>query len=172
MKSSLLPQSGFTLLEILVFTGLTSILLLSASAIFMTFLVNQSAIMQRQKIKIEGDNALKQMTQILREAKTVENCPGSAQRVVYENVFREQGEFYIHNYFHDGNEMSRIASKSSSGTVYLTSEDFAASNFSADCRVKDESYLLKIKFSLSSKGPDFEAHPFTQTFENSVSLRN
>lgn len=166
---NLLPapsRSGFTLIEVLVITGITVILLLSASAIFMTFLLNQSLVTQKQKIKIDGDNALKQITQVLREARTIENCAQveADEAIVFSDILGNQGEFYITD--------DRLASESALQTVYLTSDDLRAFNFSANCSLSQDSYLVKIQFSLADDEPSFSQNPLQQTFEANVSLRN
>lgn len=174
-KSLFLPQvfqpsskSGFTLLEVLVMTGITVILLLSATAIFMTFLVNQSLITQKQKIKTQGDNALKQMTQVLREAREVVNCEEVAidQEITYKDIANNEGSFFI--------EENRIASDSASSSdrVFLTADDLTVSEFSPSCTLGYESYLVKIKFTLEIETQSFADSPLKQTFEADVSLRN
>jgi type II secretory pathway component PulJ len=159
-------QSGFTLIEVLVMTGLTVILLLSASAIFMTFLLNQSLVTQKQQIKSEGDNALKQMVQVLRQAKTIEDCQTGQDEITFTDVSNSQGRYYLDL------DNNRIASASTPPTVYLTSDDLSVSNFSADCALSHESYLVKFQFTLSNNTPSFGSNPLEQTFEASVSLRN
>ena len=157
-------KSGFTLIEVLVITGLTAILLLSSSAIFMTFLVNQSLISQKQQIKIEGDNALKQMSQVLREAKVVEECGVGKSNIIFSDLSGNQATF--------DNTNDRVASKSGNSTTYLTSENLALSNFLTDCFYVNNSYLVKIQFTLTNPGPNFNNNPLNQTFSTTVNLRN
>lgn len=164
---SFLPQhsqSGFTLIEVLVMTGLTVILLLSASAIFMTFLLNQSLITQKQQIKNEGDNALKQMIQVLRQAKTIENCDTGESELTFTDIANNQGRFYLAS--------NRIASESSQPTIYLTSDNIQVTNFLANCSLSYESYLVNFQFTLSNNTPNFGEDPIQQTFTANVSLRN
>ncbi len=158
--------SGFTLIEILVITGLTVILLLSASAIFMTFLLNQSLVTQKQQIKIEGDNALKQMVQVIREAKDIENCENveANQAINFTNILGNQGWFFL--------ESNRVASTSAIGTIYLTSDSIFVSDFNPSCVFDQSTYLVKIEFKLVGVNPGFGQTPFEQTFKANVNLRN
>ena len=165
---------GFTLIEVLVMTSLAVIIMLSAVILLMTFLLNQTRITQRQKIRTEGDNALKQMVQVLREAKEVENCDGEEKNeIVYQDVYDLEGEFTIAT---DEENIPRISRINHLGeTVYLTSEDLQATNFNAICTYNEneDNYFIRFNFDLANiKAPRFTDEPLSQTFEASVSLRN
>ena len=164
--------SGFTLIEVLVMTGITVILLLSATTIFMTFLVNQSLVMQKQKIKIDGDNALKQMTQMLREAREVVNCDdvSADQEIIYKNISGEVSTFSVM----EDSGTQRIASASGEpvATTFLTSGEFEVSDFSPDCMEENEAYLVTVTFNLTDNSLSFSQNPLQQNFTTKVSLRN
>lgn len=171
-KSS--ARSGFTLIEVLVMTSLAVIIMLSAVILLMTFLLNQTRITQRQKIRTEGDNALKQMVQVLREAKELAECDGEEKdEITYQDVYNLEGRFTITT---DEESIPRISlTNHLEETIYLTSQDLHATNFNATCTYNETegSYFINFNFELVNiKAPRFAEDPLSQTFEASVSLRN
>lgn len=64
-------KNGFTLLELLVATSLTVILLLAVSSVFMTFLLADARTNLRRQIQSEGAEMISRMEFLLRNSKTV-----------------------------------------------------------------------------------------------------
>lgn len=78
MKNS--QQAGYTLIEILVVSGLSIMLMLTISAMFMTFLIGNSSTNIRKTLNAEGSYALSQIAFILRNALTVSSeCTGTPE---------------------------------------------------------------------------------------------
>ena len=184
MMKSLCPQqslkrakqkSGFTLIEVLVVTGLTVIIMLGTVSLFMTFMLNQARVTRKQRVKTVGDNALKQIVQVLREARQIVNCDGdgsSTNSIIFQDLSGLEGVYDLRiDEISEGN--SRIASSAGEATVYLTPEDIEASSFFATCYPSENSYFIRFNFTLEdSGGAVFSNQPTTQTFSASVSLRN
>lgn len=70
-------KAGFTLVELLVTTAITSIILLSASTILMTFFLSNSRTTIRRQIKSEGNRALGRIEFIARGGQSCTNLAGN-----------------------------------------------------------------------------------------------
>lgn len=159
-------NSGFTLTEVLVITSLTVIIMLSSVVLFMTFLLNQNLISQKQKLKTEGDNALKQITQILREANQITDCPFVNQTSL---TFIDPTQAEISLTVVD----SRLTINQTDLSINLNSEDLSAQNLLVTCREGEEATLVSVSFELTNNTAlRFTETPITQTFSTTVSLRN
>ncbi len=149
-------------------TSLAVILLLSSVVLFMAFLLNQNQIAQRQKIKTEGDNALKQIRQILREAKTIEGCSFSEEDSL---TLRDLQDNQTTIEVHDHNQRLGLTDIAGN-TTYLTGEDLTARNFQADCIAGHETVSVDIEFTLVNEKIGGLGQAGSQTFGTSVNLRN
>ncbi len=76
-------RAGFTLVELLVVTSLVILLLMTVSAMFMTFLVSNAQTNIRRQIKAEGNQMIAQVEFLFRSAKSVTriNADGSIESV-------------------------------------------------------------------------------------------
>lgn len=63
-------QAGFTLIEMLVVLTITVLLMMTVSIFFMTFVVGNTKAVFEQKLKRDGDQAMTQMTTMLRNARS------------------------------------------------------------------------------------------------------
>lgn len=61
-------RSGFTLIEVMIVVSLSVLLMLTASSLFMTFLIGNTKTTTTQLVKAEGEYALNQMEFLLRNA--------------------------------------------------------------------------------------------------------
>lgn len=66
--SALKSQFGMTMIELLIVVTLSAMLLLAASAVFMTFLIGGAKINSQSAVKQEGEYALTQIEFLLRNA--------------------------------------------------------------------------------------------------------
>jgi prepilin-type N-terminal cleavage/methylation domain-containing protein len=66
--NKLSKQRGFTLIELLIVVSLSVMLMLSASSLFMTFLLGNTKVARSQIIKHEGEYAMSQIDFLLRNA--------------------------------------------------------------------------------------------------------
>lgn len=158
-------QMGFTLIEILVITGITVVILLTAVSFFMTFLINQARITQRQQLKNAGESVLKQMTQTLREAKEIEPCTTNMNSLIFSTINNNQAEYILMPGY--------ILYILGDDSFPITPEDMVVGSFVANCYHTQDSQLVKVIISLTNpkiQGPSGEA--LTQEFSTSVQLRN
>ncbi|KUK79570.1 MAG: hypothetical protein XD95_0303 [Microgenomates bacterium 39_7] len=165
MKNNSLKQIfGFTLIEVLVITGLTAIIMLATVSLFMTFLFNQGKISQRQEIKNAGNNALKQITQVLREAKRIDSCSLGRDEINYVDLNNHAGSFI---------EDDGILILNTGTQVDLTPDHLRVDDFSADCYEGDPSQYIKVSFTLVNPNPGgLSGDPISQDFSTSITLRN
>ncbi len=70
-------KNGFTLLELLVATALTVVLLLGVSSVFMTFLLADARGNLRRQVQSEGAEMISRMEFLLRNSKTVTCDPAA-----------------------------------------------------------------------------------------------
>ncbi len=158
-------KKGFTLIEVLVITGLTVIILLSTVVLFMTFMINQASISRKQAIKIAGDNALKQIEQTLRGVRGIQTCTENLNDVSFYDLTNQTGRFYKDN--------NRIASAAGSETYYLTPDDLNVDSFDVNCYPGQDKELVHFSFTLSdNSGFGLSDSPLQQTFTTSVGVRN
>lgn len=150
-------------------TSLTMIIMLGTVSLFMTFLLNHVRVTRRQRIKNAGDNAIKQITRIMREAGSITNCESNTNTIEFMDLNNISGTYYLE----DGESGGRIASNSSGTTYYLTPDDIAAGSFEASCHNIRDSYFVRFSFTLTdSNSIGFSSQTLTQTFSGSVNLRN
>lgn len=175
MKSSINlasnKKTGFTLIEVLVISGLTVIIMLSTVSLFMTFLISQARITQKQQLKNAGNSAIQQMTQILREVKAIDPCISAASNtIVFTNLDNKSGSYQLGT-FDNGN--NGIYYTLDGAARPITSEDMDIISFITNCYVGQQSQLVKITFVLQNskiQGPSGE--PLSQEFSANVQLRN
>ncbi len=157
--------NGFTLIEILVITGITVVVLLTAVSFFMTFLINQAKITQRQQLKNAGESLLKQMTQVLREAQGIEPCSTNMNSLLFSTVNNNQAGYSLSS--------NQIFYTLEGDSFSITPEDMVVGSFIANCYPTQDSQLVKVTISLTNpkiQGPS--GKPLTQEFSTSVQLRN
>lgn len=168
-------SSGFTLIEVLVMTSLAVIILLSSVSLFMTFLLNQATISQRQKVRTEGDNALKQMVQLLREAKSIENCEtaSTTNSIVFKDVDNNEATFLIKAQDEGEGAVNRIVLQADN-EIFLTTKDLQANDLLVNCSYNQNqgTYFIRFSFDLINPKRTLTDKELSQTFEASVSLRN
>ena len=158
------PNYGFTLVEVLVITSLTVILLLGSMTIFMTFMLNQSRLMSKQRIQKAGDDALAQMTRVLREARSIPGCDIDMDPLPFVDLLEKSGSYTI-------DDDDRISSEAAETTYLLTPDNLTASAFTANCYSGVESDYLKISFTISDDNT-LGGQILTQDFSTGISLRN
>ena len=116
-------MKGFTLIELLVVVSLTTVLMLTAASVFMTFMIGNEKTTVTQGVQSEGQHALQAMEFLLRNSiRLVPNsesytCERNMSRIAFRNVDSGTTELYVENDASDNN-IVKIASNSG---VYLTS---------------------------------------------------
>jgi len=126
--------------------------------------------MSKQRIQKAGDDALAQMTRVLREARSIPDCDDLvgnpltiADPLIFVDLLEKSGGYAL-----DGGQ---IASTSASGTYLLTPENLTTTVFNANCYPGVESDYLKISFTISDDNT-LGGQILTQDFSTGISLRN
>lgn len=158
-------QTGFTLIEILVTTSLTVLIMLTITSMFMTFLVSNSKTNIKKIVKEEGLYAMSQMEFILKNAyyldETTHACTADMDTI--EVVSLDGGV----------TTFSDQAGKIASNSAALTSDQVTLSSLNFDCSGEVSNRSIKIYFELQKNAPTLsEDSSVTQTFESTVNIRN
>ena len=169
-------RSGFTLIELLIVVSITVILMLTASVLFMTFLISSSKINSAQLVKQEGRYALQQMEFLLRNALELlpneldQECEADMSEIKFLSIDGGITSLGIEEV--DGT--NKIASNSG---IYLTSNAVEVTNGPIfDCtQDSDQSHPhINITFTLrkGTPGLDQTRDIVEETFTTSTTLRS
>lgn len=169
-------RSGFSLIELLIVVTLTVMLLLTASVLFMTFLVGGSKVNNTQLVKQEGQYAISQMEFLLRNAVELlpndsgNECVTDMSQIKFKSIDGGITKLFTQE---DGG-VNKIASNSgiylTSGAVDLATEpDF-------DCyQPNDEAHPhINITFTLrkGTPGTNLDRDIVEETFTTSTTIRS
>lgn len=158
-------QSGFTLIELLVVTSLLVFLLISISALFMTFMLSASRLNTRNTVKAEGRHALNQMEFMLRNALEIStNGNGQVCSTGMNRIALLSSDGFI-------TEFSALDGKIASNSAKLTSESVqivSGPTFDCEYGATGDGYV-RITFELRKTIPD---SVISERFSSIVSLRN
>lgn len=165
-------QTGFTLVELLITTSLTVMLMLTITTLFMTFLIGNSKTNIRKKVKEEGLTALSQMEFIIKNAHYVEGTCSSGTSIDITSLdggtttYRQQTV----------NGIDKIASTSASTppvTKYLTSDSVNISDLNFACTGETGNRQITISFKLTKNAPTLgEESIIEEDFKSIVNMRN
>lgn len=158
-------QTGFTLVELLITTALTVLLMLTITTMFMTFLIGNSKTNIRKTVKEEGLHALNQMEFIIRNARnydaSFQTCTSGLSTI---RVVGLDGG--LTTYSDTG---GKIASNSSR----LTSDAVTLSGLNFDCSGDVGNRQVKITFMLTKAAPTLSADSnISESFESTINMRN
>ena len=166
-------KNAFTLIEVLVVTALTVILMLSVTTLFLSFMASSSRTNLEQQIKSEGKTVMDHISYLLRNGRQITYCSSGIKEITIANIDGYETTLLIEN---DGTA-DRIASTSSAtDTVYLSSVATSVSNLNFDCyeSTMEKGQYVQVSFDLSLGQVD-SSNPldsYTQTFSQGVLLRN
>lgn len=169
-------QKGYSLIELIVVVGLTSILAIAITAIMMSSLLSSSRVRTLIKIRQAGDLAMTQVQQLIRNAKSIDECSSGngASTDDYIIITGQDGELTTLETEEISPGEYKIASTSALRIRYLNTEDIPAQAFNLTCEPSDtETTLVKIFFTLANEAAS--GRPFdspTVNFETSIELRN
>lgn len=158
-------QTGFTLVELLITTSLTVLLMLTITTMFMTFLIGNSKTNIRQTVKEEGLHALSQMEFIIRNARnydaSFQACTTNRSTI---RVVGLDGGLTIY---------SNTGGKIASNSARLTSDAVTLSGLNFDCSGDTGNRQVKITFTLTKAAPTLGADSdIVESFESIVNMRN
>lgn len=177
-NSKRLRQGGFTLIELLIVVTLSVMLMLSASSLFMTFLLGNTKVTRMQLIKHEGEYAMSQIEFLLRNAVQLigndedQICENDMESIAF--VSWDSGQTILNKTIDPSDDKPKIASNSSK---FLTSGDVDIINGPYfDCTESEDklTQYVGIRFTLRKGTPtlDVERDILEQEFISGVGLRS
>lgn len=166
------PTEGFTLIELLVVTTLSIMLMLGATAIFLTFLVSNTKTSGSQLIKNEGKYAQNQIEFLIRNAVTV--IINDFNQVCDTNMSQIRLKAADNGLTLLFSENSKIASNS--GTYLTSSSVDLIEGPIFNCSKSDDgvSYHVGYTFTLrkGTPGLDEATEIQTETFSGAAQIRS
>jgi prepilin-type N-terminal cleavage/methylation domain-containing protein len=184
INGSVWRQTGFTLIEVLVVTSLTVMIMLTASALFMTFLISGAKTANLQLIKQEGDHAMNQMAFLLRNAIALhpnaavppQTCASNMTQIVLESLDGGITTLGSANDTTD-NDATKLASSSATQSQFLTSsavQIVEGPTFDCTDVADGTGSYVTISFKLRKGTPNLDQARdiVEETFTTGVSLRN
>ena len=175
-------QTGFTLIEVLVVVSLTVMLMLTASTLFMTFLIGNTKTSSNILIKNEGNYANTQMEFLIRNAVDIlpnsdnQTCATGMNELVIKSI---DGGITTLTSLEDptDNNLPKIASISGSSNQFLTSGSLtllSGPTFNCTQPAYATSPYITTAFTLQkgTPGVDQPRDIVQQNFGSSVSIRN
>ena len=175
-QPSVHANNGFTLIELLIVIAMSVVLMLTASTLFLTFLVGNTKLNSEKLIKQEGRYAIQQMEFLLRNAIELipnysgQECEASMSSIRFNSIDGELTTFMVEE---DGG-VDKIASNSG---VYLTSNAVTiVDGLHFECIQEDDQSHphININFTLrrGTPGLDEERDIIEETFSTSTTLRS
>jgi prepilin-type N-terminal cleavage/methylation domain-containing protein len=185
MKKMLLQknkQAGFTLIEMLIVAGLSVMVMMTVTSMFLTFIISSNKSNIEQKIHNEGEEALSRIEFILRNSqKLVAGLDGSTicnndPDVPMTDIAIKGLDGYVttlQTYPLEGGEIASY-STAINDYYYLTSEDTVLSNLQFICLNGDEnSFYVNASFDLKiGSGETSDRETSTEHFQTGITLRN
>ncbi len=171
-------QEGFTLLEVVVATAITVIMMIAASGLFLATVRTNTKDSQLSSVKTDGDYALSQMEFLLRNAIAVvpnpltpvaPSCTLAMPSISFKLLDGGITTLQTTN--------SLIASKSSTAAlpVYLSTPATTLTNLNFDCSQAGTNYgtYVTVSFTLSKNEANSNLpNTITQSFQTGVSIRS
>lgn len=146
---------GFSLIELLIVSALSIVLILTSTSLFLTSMLTNNKIKMEQEIKTEGNYALNFMKLMLRNAVSIETCPSSSDSITFSMADGMKTTFSL-------SSSSQIASSSTAnGTFNLTSNNITTQRQNSsgtsipifNCfQSTNKNYYVNISFTMK-KGP-------------------
>lgn len=183
MKSSPSPnQAGFTLIELVIVASLTVLVMMTVTAMFMTFIITSQKASMKQKIQSEGESALSKIEFILRNSRKlvpsldgVTTCNNDVASPM--TSLAVQGlDGYVTTLQTYPLVDPKIASYSSAinDYYYLTSDEVTLSNLRFTClNGAEDSFYINVAFDLKmGTGTTNDKETSIQNFQTGITLRN
>lgn len=165
-------KNGFTLLELLVATSLTVILLLGVSSVFMTFMLTEVRTNVRRQVQAEGAEIISRMDFLIRNSKTLASCT-TANSIQFTTVEQSGGASNTITLSQSGTDVRyQLDTAAGLGTpVALNSADSQINSLSFACTedAATGKRVVIISFNLVKTSGGNTA---TENFKSYVQLRN
>lgn len=177
-RTTFSQAAGFTMIELLVITSLSVILMLATSTLFISFLMGRTKVSAIKQVKDEGQYALNRMEFLIRNA--IEVLPNNEYptgcELDMESFSIRSLDGGITTFFSEtdaSDDRPKIASNSG---VYLTSGSVQLVDGPRfDCTEPSDSTLqhVVIRFTLQRGATEIEQQSFARSdFQTSVSIRS
>jgi len=181
-KTHINTLSGFTLIELIVVTALTVLVMMTVTTMFLTFIISSTKASIEQKVNSKGEAALAKIEFILRNSQKLVAgldgttiCNNDAQSPM-TNIAVQGLDGYITTLQTYPLENGRIASYSTAVNdyYYLTSDEVAMSNLRFMCLSGEEdSYYVGITFDLKIGSSNIsDRDTALESFQTGITLRN
>jgi len=183
MSQSASKKNAFTLLELLLTAGITALMMLAVTSLFITFLLTAGKNRLSQRLRESGTSAMQKMTEMLRNANSVSsNCAGATDEGVLLEEISLIGADGLTTVLSEIDD--KIASSSAeNGVYYLTSNEDGEEggdpgylqNLLFTCYATElGAKYVEINFTLSTKTQSTLSSPTASQldFSSGVSLRN
>lgn len=165
-------KNGFTLLELLVATSLTVILLLGVSSVFMTFMLTEARTNLRRQVQSEGAEIISRMEFLIRNSKALTSCT-TASSIQFTTVEQGGGASNTITLSQSGTDVRyQLDTASGVGTpVVLNSPESKVNSLSFACTedATTGKRVVIISFNLVRTDVGSSA---TESFKSYVQLRN
>jgi len=175
MPKTALRQSAFTLIELLVTAGLTALIMMAVTSLFITFLMTATKNRLSQSVRESGSSAMSKMIELLRNANSIASvCTAEGASMESLAIIGQDGLTTTLQQLDD-----KIASSSAeNGDYFLTQSaggeedhlhDLIFTCYDTELGPK----YVAISFTLTT-GNDIENSPTSSSldFRSGVSLRN
>lgn len=168
-----MKNTGFTLIELIIVVALSVMLMLTASALFMNFLLSGTKTNIEQNIKAEGSHAMAQFEFFIRNAQGLNSAYtcGSGASIIIDTIDNDTLTLGAIN---DAGKTKLAYTSAANGTSHLTSGGNTLSGLNFICHSGDnDSYYIEISFQLK-RGPGTTPGRDTAIvdFESGVTIRN
>lgn len=169
-SQSLLKRAkrGFTLVELLVVTGITGLLLLTVSTMFMTVLVGRTQSGLRDQVHTEGNEIMGRIEFIVRNSVEVRDCETAGQPPVFVTISSDEVVF--------GQNAGKLQMITNGTTPENLNSDSVnvdqPSGFTIDCKQTPGTNKKYVELTLVLKHAETSDATITETFESIVQLRN
>ncbi len=180
MRNRQLPKyrsaAGFTLIELVVSMGLATMLLLTVSAMFMTFLVSGAKTNLKKAVISEGGRVLNQMEFMLRNSlQLVPTTAGSTCTTNMDSIAFQSQDGWITQFQTVNGKIASRSAHPSDPTVftdyYLMSDTVELSQpLEFDCNTDSTSAFVTVNFSMQKTNTDSDISE--EDFATTIQLRN
>lgn len=159
---------GFTLIELLIVGGLSTMLLLTISAMFMTFLASSASTNISRTLNREGDFAINQLEFFLRNSLDL-SCDDGNNQLIVTSLDQKDSTISLEE---TQSGVTRVASTSAE-TNYLTSDSVTVTQTDFfECTVSGDKIYVDITLNLQKLDNDGDLVGQPETYNTSVQVRN
>jgi prepilin-type N-terminal cleavage/methylation domain-containing protein len=168
-------QKGFSLIELIVVIGVTSIIMITASTLFISFNITNYKSEIDQKVKIDGNNALSHIEFVLRNAREVTSTCTEAgytsASISLDDLNNNNHEIQLET---TGGETRLKDTINGTDDRYITSSVNTISDLNFTCYLGNDSDIqyVTVNFKMKRGGTVANANTAQASFKTGVTIRN